>query len=122
MDEIIPSCYHHYDLDPETYVQQDPDESSQERSIIPEELRPQPPPSGSPAGRLLPDPRRKQVGHTANEDENEKEEDCVEEEQERRARKKQKSLYDPSIAMIPHHWPLSAVGGSATSYTFCCYN
>ena len=82
-------------LDPETYVQQDPDERSQERSIIPEELQPQPPPSGSPAGRLLPDPCRKQVGHTANEDENEEEEDCVEEEQERRPRKKQKSPYDP---------------------------
>ena len=95
--EIIHYCYCHYNLDPETYIQQDPDRNSHERSIIPKELRPQPPPSDSPATRLLPDPRtRKRVRQTANEDEIEEEEDGIEKEQERRQRKKQKSsYYDP---------------------------
>lgn len=51
--------------------------------------------SWSVAGLLLPNPCRKRVRHTANEDENKEEEDYVEKEQERRPRKKQKSLYDP---------------------------
>ena len=88
--EIIRNCYQHYDLDPETYVHQDPEDSAGNRTIEPEELRPPPPPSGSPAGRLLPDPSRKRVRHT---DENDEEEN-VEEEQER-PRCKQKGCMTP---------------------------
>lgn len=48
--EIIQSYYEHYNLDPETYVQVDP-EDTRERERILEELIPQPPPPNSPAAQ-----------------------------------------------------------------------
>ena len=57
MREIIKSCYEHHNLDPERYTYQDPEDSNADRSILLEKLRPHPPPTNSPAARLLPDPR-----------------------------------------------------------------
>ena len=89
--KIIRSCNQHHDLDPETYVQQDPEDSHGSRSFEPEELRPLPPPSGSPASRLLPDPSRKRMRHTNIEEDKEN----VEEEEQERPRRKQIKVYDP---------------------------
>ena len=70
------------DLNPETYVHQDPEDPNQERSFLPEELRSQPPPSGSPASHyfLI---RAERVRHTDIEEDNDEEDSVEEEEQER---------------------------------------
>ena len=59
--EILANCYRHHGLDPETYIFKDPEDNSREGSLLPEELRPHPPPPNSPASRLLPDPQRKRL-------------------------------------------------------------
>ena len=63
----------------ETYVQQDPEDNHGSRYFEPKELRQPPPPSGSPACRLLPDPSRKRMRHPNIEDkENVEEEEAKE--------------------------------------------
>ena len=59
--QVIKCCYEHYSLDPERYIYEDPEDSRDDRSdsVLPEELRPQFPSTGSPAARLLPDPRHR---------------------------------------------------------------
>ena len=59
--EILASCYQHHGLDPETYIIKDTEDESRDRSFLPEELRPHPPPQNSPASRLLPDPRGRRL-------------------------------------------------------------
>ena len=59
MREILRCCYEHYGLNPDTNIQEDPQDIHADRSVLPEELRPLPPPSDSPASRLMPDVRRR---------------------------------------------------------------
>ena len=56
--EILRCCYEHHGLNPDTYIQEDPQDSCADTSVLPEELRPLPPPINLPAGRLMPDIRR----------------------------------------------------------------
>ena len=50
--EILASCYNYHGLHPETYFSKDPEDKSRDRSFLPEELRPRPPPANSPASKL----------------------------------------------------------------------
>ena len=68
--KIIKCCYEHYGLDLETYVVQDP-EVPNERSILPEELRP----SQSLAATCLMSVSRKRIGSYENDDEDEEDDE-----------------------------------------------
>ena len=59
--EIIKCCYEHYSVDPDRYIYEDPEDNRDDTSIsvLPEELRPQPLSTSSPAARLFPDPRHR---------------------------------------------------------------
>ena len=86
--EILASCYHHHGLDPETYVFKDPEDNLRERSFLPEELRPHPPPPNSPASRLMPYHRGKRLRSEGDELEDDDRENLENQ------RKRQKG-YDP---------------------------
>ena len=55
MREILRSCYEHHGLNPETFIQEDPQDCRADISMLPEELRSMPPSIDTPAAQLMPD-------------------------------------------------------------------